>query len=100
MRWISFGTVTMISLLAITDADAASPRPERVGNMKRIVVPEKGEPQTIIGINGSANAPARPRARGQAAKAPQLSNPTPSNGVPVRTIVDPALRRGGPGIIP
>jgi hypothetical protein len=101
MRGFAFVLATAISLLAISDADARARGPERVGNMKRIIVPDKGEPETVIGTNGQSSPPPRARANARATNSgpPQVSNPTPS-GVPVRTIIDPALRRGGPGIIP
>ena len=90
---------TGISLLAsIPDADAAarSRGPERVGNMKRIVIPEKGDPVTTIAPNArsrpASNRPANAAASG-------ASNPTPFQ-VPVESMIKPGVEKGGPMVLP
>src|SRR5262245_535946 len=89
----AFSVMGLMFVGAVTDADARarSRGPERHGNMKTIVIPDKGEPQTVIAPGGDSNRPA-PRAR--AANRPTssgISNPAPSS-LPVRKMVEPGLR--------
>jgi hypothetical protein len=87
---------TGVSFLAsIPDADAAARArgPDRVGNMKRIVIPEKGDPVTTIAPNGSASkGAANSAASGKA-------NPTPFQ-VPVGSMIKPGIEKGGPMVLP
>jgi hypothetical protein len=52
-----------VSVLAsAADVSAAQAQESnRVGNMKRIIVPEKGEPRTVIGTPTQTNSPANTR---------------------------------------
>ena len=56
-------TAGLLLLASVSDVDAGSApsrAPASVGNMKRIIVPEKGRPQTIIAPN-TASAPTADR---------------------------------------
>ena len=83
------------SLLAGTGHVLAAPAPASVGNMKRIIVPEKGEPQVTIAPSGAASAPASNSSSPPAG----VSNPV-SGGVPVQQMIQGGVRAGGPGPLP
>jgi|SRR6185436_12010797 hypothetical protein len=88
----SFAIAFTVSLLTMTHGyalAAPAPAPQSVGNMKRIVIPEKGEPQTVIAPSansGSANSPAPPAG---------ARNPIPG-GVNVPSMIRGGLSKGGP----
>lgn len=84
-------SLAIVSLLVGTTHVLAAPAPQSVGNMKRIIVPEKGEPQVTIAPSGAASAP-----RGNGASSPAApSNPLPG-GVPVQSVIGGAIGKGGP----
>jgi hypothetical protein len=87
MRSLLTTCVIGVSLLtSVCDADAT----ESVGNMKRIIVPEKGPPVTTVAPN-SANQPAGSKGSG-------ISNPARVQ-VPVRSMIGGGVQKGGP-IVP
>jgi len=67
---------------------APAPAPQSVGNMKRIVIPEKGEPQTVIApsANTRSNSSAPPAG---------VRNPVPGS-VNVPSMIQGGLNKGGP----
>lgn len=64
--------------------------PESVGNMKRIVIPEKGEPQTTIAPSGNSGS------TNPTAPSSGVSNPA-AGGVNVPSMIQGGLKKGGPG---
>jgi hypothetical protein len=91
---------TAISLLAMTSAsDARARGPEKHGNMKTIVIPNNGTPVTTIAPNDRGATIARATKRRPGSRPPAISNPARAQ-VPVGSIIAPAVKKGGPTIIP
>lgn len=87
-----------VALLAIFDADARAARsrgPERVGNMKRIIVPEKGEPQTVIAPNGRTASPRAANTPSSNPRLPEISNPTTPQ-LRIRSLIERSMEKGRP----
>jgi len=79
----------LVSMWAGHALAAPAPAPQSVGNMKRIVIPEKGEPQTLIAPSansGSGNGSASSKG---------IANPA-AKGVNVPAMIQGGLKNGGP----
>ena len=85
-------SLAIVPLLINISSVLAAPAPQSVGNMKRIIIPEKGEPQVTIAPNRAASGNAPSPAAG-------VSNPLPG-GVPVPSLIQGGIRAGGPGPTP
>jgi hypothetical protein len=90
-------TITFtVALLAITGGHALAapaPAPQSVGNMKRIIVPEKGPPQTTIAPSGNSGG------TNGSAPASGIANPA-AGGVNVPSMIQGGLNKGGPANSP
>jgi hypothetical protein len=79
----------LVSMSVANALAAPAPAPQSVGNMKRIVIPEKGEPQTVIAPSansGSTNG---------SGPATGMANPA-AGGVNVPAMIQGGLKKGGP----
>jgi len=87
--WLSIAFVSLLTMSTGFAFATAARATESVGNMKRIVIPEKGPPQTTIAPSGSSgNA-----SSSKTTKSP--ANPT-SGAVNVPSMIQGGLKNGGP----
>jgi hypothetical protein len=81
-----------VSLLTMTHGyalAAPAPAPQSVGNMKRIIVPEKGPPQTTIAPSGNSSG------TNGSTQSKGVANPA-AGGVNVPSMIQGGLNKGGP----
>ena len=82
-------TVSLLTMTGGYALAAPAPAPQSVGNMKRIIVPEKGPPQTTIAPSGNSGS------TNSSAPASGVANPA-SGGVNVPSMIQGGLNKGGP----
>ena len=88
-RSLSVAFVSLLSMSTGLVFAAPAHATESVGNMKRIVIPEKGPPQTTIAPSGNSGNTNN--------SSPSKDTPNPTSGaVNVPSMIQGGLKNGGP----